>query len=137
MIGLPPDWKMNSPTKKLSTAMKMLAKNAVQNPDTLKPGTIDDTSSSIIALMTSRKKPKVNIVSGMVSRMTSGLMIALARPSSSADINSDCLLANEMPWNMKPAIQSDSAVMPQWARNSIILFVISAIAALPRRSLGN
>jgi len=112
-IGLSLVWKMNSPTKKLRTAMKMLAKKAVQNPDTLKPDTTDDTRSIINALITSRKNPKVNIVSGMVSKMTTGLIIALARPSRSADINSDFLLENEMPWNMKPATHSDSAVIPQ------------------------
>lgn len=104
---------MNSPTKKLRTAIKILAKKAVQNPDTLKPGTTDDTRSIISALITSRKNPKVKIVSGMVSKMTTGLMIALARPNRSADINSDCLLENEMPLNMMPATHSDSAVIPQ------------------------
>ena len=98
---------------KLSAAMNMLAKNAVQNPDILKPGTADATSSSIKALIISRKNPKVNIVSGMVSKMTTGLMTALANPSKSADTIRDCLLLNEMPWNMKLATQSDSAVIPQ------------------------
>ena len=93
--------------------MKILAKKAVQNPDILKPGTTDDTRSIISALITSRKNPKVTIVSGIVSKMTTGLMIALAKPSRSADINSDFLLANEMPWNMKPATHSDSAVITQ------------------------
>ena len=123
-IGLSPVWKMNSPTKKLRTAMKMLAKKAVQNPDTLKPGTRVDTRSIINALITSRKNPKLKMVNGMVNRMTIGLIIALAKPSSRADINSDFLLENEMPWNMKPAIHSDNAVIPQWARNSTMLFVI-------------
>lgn len=104
---------MSSPTKKLRIAMKILTKKAVQNPDTLKPGTTDDTRSIINALITSRKNPKVKIVSGMVSKMTAGLMIALAKPSMSADINSDCLLENEIPWNMKPATHNDSAVVPQ------------------------
>ena len=93
--------------------MKMLAKNAVQNPDILKPGTADDTRSIISALITSRKNPKVKIVSGMVRKMTTGLMTALASPSRSADINRDCLLLNEMPWNMKLATHSDIAVIPQ------------------------
>ena len=88
---------MNNPTKKLSNAMKILAKNAVQNPDTLKPGTRDDTRSIISALITSRKKPKVINVNGMVSNMTTGLMTALAKPSTSADTNRDCLLEKEMP----------------------------------------
>lgn len=77
--------------------MKMLAKNAVQNPDTLKPGTRDDTRSIIRALITSRKKPKVTSVKGMVNNMTTGLMIALAKPSNSADTNKDCLFEKEMP----------------------------------------
>ena len=93
--------------------MKMLAKKAVQNPDTLKSGTADDTRSIISALITSRKNPKVKIVSGIVRKMTTGLMIALASPSRSADINRDCLLENEMPLNMKLATHSDSAVIPQ------------------------
>jgi hypothetical protein len=113
IIGLSPDWKMNSPTKKLRTAMKMLAKNAVQNPDTLKPGTTIDTRSIIRALMTNRKKPNVMSVKGMVSNMTTGLITALAKPSNSADINKECLLENEMPWNIWPATQSERAVIPQ------------------------
>ena len=93
--------------------MKMLAKNAVQNPDTLKPGTRDDTRSIINALITSRKKPKLISVNGMVSNMTTGLMTALAKPSSSADTNKDCLFEKEIPWNMRPATHSESAVMLQ------------------------
>jgi hypothetical protein len=112
-IGLSLDWEMNSPTKKLRTAMKMLAKNAVQNPDTLKPDTTDETRSIINALITSRKNPKVKMVSGIVSKMTIGLMIALARPNKSADINNDRLLENVMPRNKKPATHSDSAVIPE------------------------
>ncbi|BBJ22437.1 hypothetical protein W01_03640 [Candidatus Nitrotoga sp. AM1P] len=88
---------MNNPTKKLRTAMKILAKNAVQNPDTLKPGTTDDTRSIISALITSRKKPKVISVNGMVSNMTTGLMTALAKPSNSAETNKDCLFEKEIP----------------------------------------
>jgi len=77
--------------------MKMLAKKAVQNPDTLKPETIDDTKSTINALITKRKKPKVKIVRGIVSQMTIGLMIALAKPNKSAEISNAFLLENEMP----------------------------------------
>ena len=91
----------------------MLAKNAVQNPDTLKPGTVEETSSNIRAFMTSTKNPNVRIVNGMVSSMTTGLMMAFAKPRRSADMSNACLLENEMPWNMKLAIQSDTAVIPQ------------------------
>lgn len=97
IIGLSPDWKMNIPTTKLSTAMKILAKNAVQKPETLNPGTSADTSIIMSALMTSRNPPKVISVNGMVSRIIIGLMTALAKPNSNADINSDRLLEKEMP----------------------------------------
>lgn len=93
--------------------MKMLAKNAVQNPDTLNPGTKNDTSSIINALITRRKKPKVINVNGMVSRITIGLMTALAKPRSSADNSKDCLLEKEIPWNRMLATHSESAVIPQ------------------------
>ncbi len=97
MIGLSLAWKIKRPTQKLRTVIKMLAKKAVQNPDTLKPDTIDETRSIINALITRRKNPKVKIVSGIVSQITTGLMIALASPNKSAEISSDCLLENEMP----------------------------------------
>lgn len=77
--------------------MKILAKKAVQNPDNLNPDTIDDTNSIINAFITKRKNPKVKIVSGMVNQITTGLMIALANPSKSAEINSDFLFENEIP----------------------------------------
>jgi len=59
------------------------------------------------ALITGRKNPKVKIASGMASKMTTGLIIALAKPGRSADVRSDCLLKKEMPWNMKPATHSE------------------------------
>lgn len=91
----------------------MLAKKAVQNPDTLNPGTTDDTRSIISALITSKKNPNVTSVSGMVSNMTTGLMTALANPSKSADTSKACLLENVIPGNMKPATQRDRVIIPQ------------------------
>ena len=75
----------------------MLAKNAVQNPDILNPGTSTDTRSIIRALMTSKKSPKVISVNGIVRMMMIGLITALAKPSNNADRNRDFLLANEIP----------------------------------------
>ena len=75
----------------------MLAKNAVQNPEILNPGTSADTRSIIRALMTSKKSPKVISVNGIVRMMMIGLMTALAKPNNNADRNRDFLLANEMP----------------------------------------
>ncbi len=75
----------------------MLAKNAVQNPEILNPGTSADTRSIISALMTSKKSPKVISVNGIVRMIMIGLMTALAKPSNNADNNRDFLLANEIP----------------------------------------
>ena len=75
----------------------MLAKNAVQNPEILNPGTSADTRSIIRALMTSKKSPKVISVNGIVRMMMIGLMTALAKPNNNADRNRDFLLANEIP----------------------------------------
>ena len=111
---------MNTPMNKLRSVTKMLAKNAVQNPEILNPGTSDDTRSIISALITSRKNPNVMSVNGIVKMITTGLITALAKPNSSADTNKDFLLVNEMPWNIKPASHKDRAVMPQCARNSIM-----------------
>ena len=102
--------------------MKILAKNAVQNPETLNPDTMDETRSIIRALITSRKNPKVTMVSGMVSRMTNGRMTALASPSSSAAVVSAALLENVMPWNTKLATHNDQAVIPKCARNRMMSF---------------
>jgi hypothetical protein len=124
MIGLALVWKIKNPTHKLSIAMNMLAKKAVQKPDTLKPGTIDETRSIISALITSKKSPKVSTVSGIVSQMTTGLMMALDNPSKSAATSKDCFVENEIPWNMKLAIHSDNAVMPQCMKNSMMLSMV-------------
>lgn len=75
----------------------MLAKNAVQNPEILNPGTSADTRSIISALITSKKSPKVTSVSGIVRMTIIGLMTALARPNNNADTNRDFLFANEIP----------------------------------------
>ncbi len=82
---------------RLTTVTTILAKKAVQNPEILNPGTSADTSIIIRALITSKKKPKVINVSGMVRMMMTGFTIALTRPSSKADMNRDFLLLNEIP----------------------------------------
>ena len=85
------------PTNKLRSVTKMLAKNAVQNPEILNPGTSADTRSIIRALITSKKSPNVISVKGIVKMITIGRITALAKPNSSADTNKDFLLVNEMP----------------------------------------
>lgn len=88
---------MTMPTNMLISVTTMLAKNAVQKPEILNPGTSAETSIIITALITSKKSPNVTSVSGIVRIMTMGRMTALTRPNSNADINSDFLLLNEMP----------------------------------------
>ena len=63
----------------------MLAKKAVQNPDILNPGTSVETNNIISALITNRKNPNEMSVKGMVSKITTGLIIALATPSKTAE----------------------------------------------------
>ena len=113
--GEPPSTK--APSTQLSSEMKMLAQNAVQNPSTLKPLTSRATSNSISALMTSRNSPKETSVSGKVSTTSKGRTTALASPSSSAAITSAAVLPNRRPLNRWLATHSDSAVMAQCSRN--------------------
>ena len=77
--------------------MKMLAKKAVQNPETLKPLTSDATSKIISALITSKNRPKVSSVSGKVNRINKGRTIAFAKPNNKADTNKDDLFSNTIP----------------------------------------
>src|SRR6185369_12150149 len=93
-------WLNKAPITTLRMEMKMLAKNAVQKLDTLKPLTRRATSKIIKALITSRKNPKVRSVSGKVSTMSSGLTMALAKPRSSADTTRDDALSNFTPLKM-------------------------------------
>lgn len=96
--GEPPSAK-NAPIKKLSTAMNILAKKAVQNPEIVKPRTSDETSSSINALITSKKRPSVTKVNGRVRIINRGLTMAFAKPSNKAEMISDEVLSKRMPLN--------------------------------------
>ncbi len=81
----------------LSSETKMLAKNAVQKPATLKPLTNFATSKIISALITRRKKPSVTSVSGNVNKINTGRTNALAKPSNSAAMMTAPELPNLMP----------------------------------------
>ena len=107
----------NALMMKLSTAMNMLAKNAVQNPETENPRTKYATINIINALMTSRNKPKLNSVKGKVSRTSTGLTMALANPNSKAATTSDAVSLKRMPLKTKLATHSDNEVVPQCNRN--------------------
>ena len=102
-----------SSMRKLKAAMKILAKNAVQKLETLKPFTILATSRIIMALITSRKNPSVRKVSGKVSMIRMGRRRALAKPSIRAEISNEVLLWNSNPLKMPLATQSDKLITPQ------------------------
>ena len=75
----------------------MLAKNAVQKLEIVKPLTTAETSINTIALITSKKRPIVTTVSGSVKRINNGLTMALAKPRSSAAINNEPPSAKRKP----------------------------------------
>ena len=75
----------------------MLAKNAVQKLEIVKPLTTEETSISTKALTTSRNSPIVRTVSGSVRRINKGFTTALANPSSRAAIKSDPPSAKRKP----------------------------------------
>ena len=78
----------------------MLAKNAVQQLEIVKPLTTAETSINTRALITSRKRPIVTTVSGSVKRTNNGLTIALAKPRSRAAIIKEPPSANRKPLKM-------------------------------------
>ncbi len=67
----------------------MLAKNAVQKLEIVKPLTTAETSISTKAFTTSRKSPMVRTVRGSVKRINKGFTMALAKPSSRAAMSSE------------------------------------------------
>ena len=75
----------------------MLAKNAVQKLEIVKPLTTEETNMSTKALTTSKNNPMVRTVSDSVKRINSGLTTALANPSRSAAISSDPPSAKRSP----------------------------------------
>lgn len=75
----------------------MLAKNAVQKLEIVKPLTIEETSISTRALTTSKNSPIVRTVSGSVNRINKGFTTALANPSSRAATKSEPPSAKRKP----------------------------------------
>jgi len=99
--------------RKLVIEIKMLARKAVPKLEIVNPLTSAETSKSMTALITSKKMPKVNTVSGSVRTISTGRTIALTNPSSSAEIMSDEVSAKWMPLNTRLATQRDSDVTSQ------------------------
>ena len=78
----------------------MLAKNAVQKLEIVKPLTTAETSINTNALITSKNRPIVTTVSGNVNRINRGLTIAFAKPKSRAAMSSDPPSAKRKPLNI-------------------------------------
>lgn len=55
---------------------------ADQNPSTVNPSTQSLANSTTPALITSKKRPKVNTVSGIVKMTSSGLIVELSSAST-------------------------------------------------------
>ena len=72
--------------KALRIAIKILAKKAVQKPDSTNQLTSSATSIKTNALITKRKNPRLKIVRGNVNKMSKGRTIAFASPSTRAEI---------------------------------------------------
>ncbi len=105
----------------LNSEMKMLAKKAVQKLDTLKPLISQATNWINIALMTKTNSPNVSNVSGKVSTKSIGRMMALAKPSISAETIKVEKLTNFRPSKSKLATQSDTAVLIHCRRKGVRL----------------
>ena len=80
--------------------IKMLAKNAVPNPDIANPLTIEETNISTNALITSKKNPRDKTVKGSVRSIRSGLTMALAKPKRRAAITREPPSAKRKPLNI-------------------------------------
>ena len=91
--------KRMKPKARLSNVMKMLAKKAVQNPETVKPRINFDTSINSKALITRRKSPKLSKVKGKVKTISTGRKMALTKPSIKAETINEDVSANRIPLN--------------------------------------
>jgi len=95
-----------------------LNKSAVQKPETVKLGPTNFAVSKIImALMTSRKNPKVTIVIGIVSKTRTGFTIEFINARTAAT-----MMAVNTPSKWTPGRSSEetitaSALTMSWVRN--------------------
>ena len=87
-------------TKRLNKEIKMLAKNAVQKLEIVKPLTTAETNINKKALITKRNTNMVTTVNGKVMRISKGLTMALAKPRRRAAMISEKPSANRRPLKM-------------------------------------
>ena len=84
------------------------------------PGSIHATNATMPALMTSRKKPEVNMVIGSVSKMAMGLTTELTTPSKMPAMIRVAGVSIETPLTQSVASQIPSATSAARMRNPSI-----------------
>jgi len=98
---------------KVKSEIKILAKKAVQKPESLKPLTNFATNIIISAFNTNTKKPSVTMVNGSVRKNKIGRTTAFTKPSSNAEISKDNLFENLMPLNNSLTTHNERLMIAQ------------------------
>jgi len=98
----------------------MLNNNAGNQPFTLKPGTISDAHLMIRILITSRNKPNVKMVIGIVSTMSIGFTKLLSKPKTTATRIAVVVSFTLTPFKINDASSMATDVMSVLERNLII-----------------
>jgi hypothetical protein len=88
---------------------------------TLKPGTISEAHLMISIFITSRKRPKVSTVIGIVNRINIGFIKLFNRPSTAATIMAVTVPLICTPGNRNTAIKMATAVINVFDKKDIIL----------------
>jgi hypothetical protein len=83
----------------LTMEMRIAPKNALQKPGTSNPGTTPPTIHNISAFTMRMKRPRVNTISGRLSRSSTGRIIAFTIPRSKEAPRSDPQLSTWIPVN--------------------------------------
>jgi hypothetical protein len=99
--------------------MRILKKNAHQNPSTVNPGTILPAMRISKALITNKNKPNVISVIGNVRRMMSGLTKRFKIPKTSATKSAVQKLSTCTPGRIYAAIIITTALANQLSNNPI------------------
>src|SRR5690554_4870109 len=73
-----------TPNSELINERIKLNRTAHQNPSTINPGTISAAISTITALITNKNRPMVNIVMGIVRKISIGLIVRFNKANKAA-----------------------------------------------------
>jgi len=103
----------------MSETMILNSKAQIQL-STLKPGTISDAHLMMSIFITSRKRPKVSTVMGMVNSIKIGFIKLFNKPSTAATIMAVTVPLICTPGNIKTAIKMATAVIRVLDKKDII-----------------